>query len=715
MFRKMICVLAALVLAAGMTGQAAAEETRRAEIRFTAEDGSAPADAAMRDARAKGTAAPLTEAELTAAGARILREDGVIYMIRSIRGLRTVRTAEEAAAAAWSLAELLGGGQETELEYYGRVNIGDTAVYGFVQTRNGEVLLGRMLKIAAGPDGDMHTVFSTMGFPEVSPEQIGVNADPLERKTMQAETPDVPDFERMIPGTWETETEDADGKTVKITVPVAQDPDSGLWYLADPERKIAAGSFRKMVPGEQKDCLLTSPENAGWNLDDVLIYHRIIQCRDFYARIGWNGPDGNGSPILLLFDLCTLDGEPVDNACYIGKLQNRWQTFAFRGESAFGRCLDVLAHEYSHCVTETSAPANMYMDDNGAINEALSDILGNICEMMVTGKEEAAWLVGEDLGIAIRSMSDPREYNQPAYVWDRFYAPRALTPNDSNDRGGVHINSSILNLLAFRLCREGGMTLEEALDFWMAVDFGMTTRTDYFQMAELMDWALEVTGLEKYRDTVRAMGEELRITRREQPETAEEGQMLVQLTLPDTEAMRDPYWVLVGVQIRTGEALGLLVNMLGSSRSEGGTDFEGMMEMLAASQVTSSAWKSREMIELTQKMNAVYSTGSTWRSAEEEPLTMILERGQPTIYMLMNMDPETMEPRVFHLLTGDTWTDMAFLEIPEEEADPDGEEMMEVLGAMGRMVLELLFPGNTGRKVLPGGGLENIVLSAAEK
>ena len=76
--------------------------------------------------------------------------------------------------------------------------------------------------------------------------------------------------------------------------------------------------------------------------------------------------------------------------------------------------------------------------------------------------------------------------------------PNAKTPTELNDRGGVHTNSSLLNNLAWRLYEKGGMTLEEGRAFWFTVDCAMVPGTDYAQLAELLPWALRITGMEKY-------------------------------------------------------------------------------------------------------------------------------------------------------------------------------------------------------------------------
>jgi Zn-dependent metalloprotease len=136
------------------------------------------------------------------------------------------------------------------------------------------------------------------------------------------------------------------------------------------------------------------------------------------------------------------------------------------------------------------------MNDYGAINEAMSDIQGNVCDLMYVDEgegEEADWLVGEDIGNGIRSMSDPHRFQQPEYTWDLHFVPEVRDPTELNDRGGVHSNSSLLNNLAWRLCEKGGMTLEQARAYWFTVDCSMVPGTDYPELANLLPWALKMS------------------------------------------------------------------------------------------------------------------------------------------------------------------------------------------------------------------------------
>ena len=58
---------------------------------------------------------------------------------------------------------------------------------------------------------------------------------------------------------------------------------------------------------------------------------------------------------------------------------------------------DVIGHEFTHCVTGTTMTTNLYLNDYGAINEAMSDIMGNIIEMSIDDRPDGAWVIGEKL------------------------------------------------------------------------------------------------------------------------------------------------------------------------------------------------------------------------------------------------------------------------------------------------------------------------------
>ncbi|MBR2765978.1 MAG: M4 family metallopeptidase, partial [Blautia sp.] len=359
----------------------------------------------------------------------------------------------------------------------------------------------------------------------------------------------------MEEGEWTGKVTDIAGEEHTITVPVMHSEETGEWYLGDPDRHIAVADFSAAAYSDTHDLQLVSTEgNEGWDNEDLFMYYNYIRAWDFYADMGWIGPDGEGTDVIILKDLCLPDGTPYENACSIGKVE-KWQMFGYTGYSEMSdksnglvQALDVLAHEYTHTFTTTVMNANLYENDYGAINEAMSDIMGNITEYICHDTEDTRWLMGENTGSAIRSMSNPARYDQPAYVWDRCYGPHTDNPNDINDRGGVHANSSLLSRIAAGMCLNAGMSYEEAAAFWVTTACGMTPGMDYAQIGALLNWALQASGNNAYAPELNALLKETKLDRTDVPDRLPYGQKLVKLILPDTEAFEDDHWVLLSLQ-----------------------------------------------------------------------------------------------------------------------------------------------------------------------
>jgi bacillolysin len=112
--------------------------------------------------------------------------------------------------------------------------------------------------------------------------------------------------------------------------------------------------------------------------------------------------------------------------------------------------LDVCGHEIGHAVCEKTANLT-YAGESGALNEGFSDCWGASIEKFtvdrlgLTGK--STWDIGEEItkaGGALRSMSNPNLYGQPAYYKGNGWVSTTNTAA-SNDYGGVHTNSGVLN------------------------------------------------------------------------------------------------------------------------------------------------------------------------------------------------------------------------------------------------------------------------------
>ena len=327
------------------------------------------------------------------------------------------------------------------------------------------------------------------------------------------------DFSSMQEDEWTGNVTHYDGTQEEITVPVMVDPADGTVILGDKERQIICADAAKWT--YYRNLSLRTSGDEDFDNKEVLTYYNFIRIWDFYDSIGWHGPDGVGSPSLLLMDLVDENGEPIPNAYYTGGKEGGYQVFAFN-DDMYGDCVDVTAHEFTHCVTMSTMMGSLYENEYGAINEALSDIQGNIIEISIDGETEGSWLIGENSGVTARSMAEPNLYEQPGYFWDRYYVPTAAIVTDLNDYGGVHRNSSLLNIISYRL-QEAGMTLQEQFLYWLSVTRALLPRTDFAQLAQVLPWCMEEAGYPQYVDAVNQAVEEAAYTHTGLPERIPQG------------------------------------------------------------------------------------------------------------------------------------------------------------------------------------------------
>ncbi|MFL5355946.1 M4 family metallopeptidase [Archangium sp.] len=115
--------------------------------------------------------------------------------------------------------------------------------------------------------------------------------------------------------------------------------------------------------------------------------------------------------------------------------------------------LDVIGHELTHAVTDTSSDL-VYANESGALNEAMSDIFGASIEAYRDGAVSAnTWKIGEECWTPATAGDALRYMNDPALAGDYDYYPTRYT--GTSDNGGVHTNSGIANL-AYYLAVSGG-------------------------------------------------------------------------------------------------------------------------------------------------------------------------------------------------------------------------------------------------------------------
>lgn len=339
-------------------------------------------------------------------------------------------------------------------------------------------------------------------------------------------------FAGLEESSWTGEVTLFDGRKTEITVPTMTDPKTGKVYLGDLKRKIACADYTDFMNNDT--VTLIEPEDGDWYVGDLLTLMNIGKVWDLYNEIGWPGPDGEGTPMLMLMNWVDGDGEPVKNACYRGK-QNGFQLFCFNRVQRDGECIDLLGHEFTHCVSDALAVELPYINDTGAINEGLSDIMGNLIESYISEDDDPEWLIGEgsrDPEMVIRCMSDPHRFKQPEYTWDLYYLPNVRTATDENDCGGVHTNSSLLNLIAWRL-HEKGMPEEDEFYYWMQVLMAIVPGADYPLMARLLPWSMKQAGFEAWLPVLEEAVKETRIAEYD-PDSVPDGCIAVYCPLTET-------------------------------------------------------------------------------------------------------------------------------------------------------------------------------------
>jgi len=162
----------------------------------------------------------------------------------------------------------------------------------------------------------------------------------------------------------------------------------------------------------------------------------------------------------------------------------------------FTSSLDVIGHELTHGVTESTAGLT-YDGQSGALNESVSDVFGSLVKQRALGQTaaEADWLIGADLlapgvkGVALRSMKAPgTAYDDPRLGKDPQPADMGGYVQTSDDNGGVHINSGIPNRAFYLVASAiGGNAWEAPGQIWYDVLTGSAIRSDcdFARFAEL--------------------------------------------------------------------------------------------------------------------------------------------------------------------------------------------------------------------------------------
>ena len=204
--------------------------------------------------------------------------------------------------------------------------------------------------------------------------------------------------------------------------------------------------------------------DAHWGMEKTIDFYKEKFNRNCY--------DNQGSIVYQLVNQPStyigLLGGMYANACAIGEQKPAIMIYGMGEISSNSKrmlqstrpfvSLDIMAHEYSHLVTENNGNGGLqYSGESGALNESFSDIMG--ISVLKYATDYTGWLLGSDIMMYlsnIRSMDNPNNGEdglkpQP----DTYGGLYWVKPDSLIDNGGVHTNSGVQNHW-FYLLTEGG-------------------------------------------------------------------------------------------------------------------------------------------------------------------------------------------------------------------------------------------------------------------
>jgi bacillolysin len=212
----------------------------------------------------------------------------------------------------------------------------------------------------------------------------------------------------------------------------------GVIYVAD-----ARGTSKDKL-GNDTIFNITASSPDAWAVPaGVGAAYNFSQTYDYYLeRHNRNSLDGQGGNITAIVDV-----GGYDNASWNGNLG----MMLFGDARPYAASLDVIGHELTHGVTEKTAGL-IYQLQSGALNEAFSDIMGEMVEARTRGVND--WMIGSDLAAPIRNLKNPG--SMVIQGLNRPYPSKMsefidLPNTDGADYGGVHLNSSIINHCYYEL------------------------------------------------------------------------------------------------------------------------------------------------------------------------------------------------------------------------------------------------------------------------
>ncbi|MGZ4652266.1 M4 family metallopeptidase [Oryzihumus sp.] len=257
------------------------------------------------------------------------------------------------------------------------------------------------------------------------------------------------------------------------------------------------------APCQPADYVRTESTNTSTNKDVDDAFVNAGKTYDFYRQVlGRDSVDGAGMPIVSSVGYCPVGAGPTkgQNCLYDNAFWSGAQMVYGQGLPV---ALDIVGHELTHGVTQYTSGL-LYYYQSGAINESLSDVMGELIDQLEGSVASAdRWMIGQDVPDDSRTMRDLRNMQDPTFV--HVPNPSAQGPQPDSmtsrywfsgatgdgvvDAGGVHENSGVGNKAAYLIAE--GTHLESGNVFNGHTFTGMTD-----------DAGLDVTKTGVHRDEV---------------------------------------------------------------------------------------------------------------------------------------------------------------------------------------------------------------------
>lgn len=197
----------------------------------------------------------------------------------------------------------------------------------------------------------------------------------------------------------------------------------------------------------------------------VVLNDNLEKARDYFNekfdRKSWDNKGSNiiASVNVSSFSLLKIFSQKENAAWY--ETRFLFGAGKKRGLDDFEKALDVVAHEYTHAVIQTTSNLK-YEGESGALNEHFADVFGALINQHYNNVENP-FLIGASVlngeyarkAKALRDMMNPEKglTPQPSHTIQLLLPPFSVfyegcIPDSDNDRCGVHILSGIPNKMA---------------------------------------------------------------------------------------------------------------------------------------------------------------------------------------------------------------------------------------------------------------------------